>query len=281
MTDDKYESPAPSIDALLEIMAALRHPDTGCPWDKVQTFETIAPYTIEEAYEVGDAIARGDLADLKDELGDLLLQVVYHARIAEEAGAFTFAEVVGAISEKMVRRHPHVFGTDEERAAGAAPGFWERIKAEERAAKAAERQRLRQPAAGTGRHLDDVPSNLPALMQAVKLQKHAGRVGFDWPSLGPVMAKMREELGEVDEAIESGDVDSVREEFGDLLFVMANVARHLKIDPEAALAATNAKFRRRFARIEDGLDECGRTLEDATLEDMDALWNQAKLDERR
>lgn len=269
-----------TLDSLLGIMTALRDPQSGCPWDQVQTFETIAPYTIEEAYEVGDAIARGDLADLKDELGDLLLQVVYHARIAEETDAFDFNDVVSAISEKMIRRHPHVFGTTAERRAGAAPGFWERIKTAERVAKRAERDRLGVSVCDTHSLLDDVPRNLPALSQAVKLQKQAARVGFDWPSLEPVMAKMREELAELDEAATAGDVDAMRDEFGDLLFVMANVARHLKIEPEAALSQTNAKFRRRFARIEELLQAAGRNPDDASLEEMDALWDQAKREEK-
>ena len=276
--------PAPeppyTIATLLAIMARLRDPATGCPWDIEQTFATIAPYTIEEAYEVGDAIERGDMADLKEELGDLLLQVVYHAQMSAEAGAFTFDDVAAGISEKMVRRHPHVFGTAQERAMGAAPGFWERIKAEERAEKARERARLGIEESSCQSLLDEVPSNLPPLSQAVKLQKKAARVGFDWPSLKPVMSKMREELGELDQAISEGKEAAVRDEFGDLLFVMANVARHLKVEPEAALSQTNQKFRRRFARVEELLHEAGRTTDEATLEEMDALWDQAKAEER-
>ncbi len=270
-----------TLETLLAIMVALRDPDTGCPWDQVQTFETIAPYTIEEAYEVGDAIARGDLADLKDELGDLLLQVVYHARIAEEAGAFDFADVAAGVSEKMVRRHPHVFGTAQERRDGAAPGFWERIKAGERADKQAERARLGIAVSQQRSLLDDVPRNMPPLTQAVKLQKKAARVGFDWPSLAPVMAKMREELAEFDEAAAREDHQAMQAEFGDLLFVMANVARHLKIEPEAALGATNEKFRTRFERIEALLREAGRDPAEASLEELDALWDQAKQEERQ
>ncbi|MBU2533580.1 MAG: nucleoside triphosphate pyrophosphohydrolase [Alphaproteobacteria bacterium] len=269
-----------TIDTLIQIMAALRDPEMGCPWDKQQTFESIAPYTVEEAYEVADAISRGDLADLRDELGDLLLQVVYHARIAEEAGAFGFADVAASISDKMVRRHPHVFGTADERSAGAEPGFWERIKADEKAAKLAERQKLGGAVLTCDSLLDDVPVNLPALSQALKLQNKAARVGFDWPSLSPVLAKMREELGELDEAIARGETDEVRDEFGDLLFVMANVARHLEIDPEAALSLTNAKFRRRFGRVEALLRASGRDPDEATLEEMDALWDRAKAEER-
>ena len=279
--NDTLAPPRPyTLETLLTIMAALRDPKTGCPWDQVQTFETIAPYTVEEAYEVGDAIARGDLADLKDELGDLLLQVVYHARIAEEADAFDFDDVAAAVSEKMVRRHPHVFGTAMQRREGAAPGFWERIKATERTEKQAERQRL---GVATSEHrslLEDVPRTLPPLTQAVKLQKQAARVGFDWPSLEPVMAKMREELAEFDAAGATGDRQAMRDEFGDLLFVMANVARHLKIEPEAALSQTNAKFRRRFERVEQLLRDAGRDPDHASLEEMDALWDQAKFEEK-
>ncbi len=269
-----------TLETLLAIMLALRAPKTGCSWDQVQTFETIAPYTIEEAYEVGDAIARGDLVDLKDELGDLLLQVVYHARMAEEADAFDFNDVVEAISEKMVRRHPHVFGTALQRKEGAAPGFWERIKAAERAEKRTERQRLGVAMSESRSLLEDVPRNLPPLTQAVKLQKRAARIGFDWPSLEPVMTKMREELAEFDDAAASGDRQAMRDEFGDLLFVMANVARHLRIEPEAALCQTNAKFRRRFERVEQLLRDAGRDPEQASLEEMDALWDQAKLEEK-
>lgn len=275
--------PASGMERLLAVMAALRDPDTGCPWDIKQTFASIAPYTIEEAYEVRDAIERGDLADLRQELGDLLLQVVYHARIAEEAGSFAFDDVVEAISAKMVRRHPHVFGTRTERAAGAAPGFWERIKAEEQAERVVERSRLGLHDAADQTPpalLDDVARTLPPLTQAVKLQKKAASVGFDWPSLGPVLTKMREELGEMEVALEAGDRDAVGAEFGDLLFVMANVARHLAVDPEEALARTNTKFRRRFRRIEFWLSESGRSLDAATLEEMDALWDRAKEEER-
>lgn len=296
-------TPSKDIARLLEIMAALRTPVTGCPWDLEQTFETIAPYTIEEAYEVADAIARRDLPDLKDELGDLLLQVAYHARIAEEQSAFAFGDVVEAITAKMIRRHPHVFGTEEERAAGAAPGFWTRIKAEERAAKAKERAALpasREPrsaeALPTGRRgeglLADVSLGLPALMRAVKLQDKAAKVGFDWPSLAPVFDKMREEMAELEEVAVPADprasapdrspalTAKIEEELGDLLFVMANVARHLKIDPEAALRAANDKFTRRFRHIEKRLAEQSRTPEGATLVEMDALWDEAKALER-
>jgi MazG family protein len=259
-----------TIADLIAVMAALRTPVTGCPWDLEQTFATIAPYTIEEAYEVADAIARGNRDDLREELGDLLLQVVYHARIAEEENSFTFADVVDGITTKMVRRHPHVFGDDAARSAGAAKGFWEKIKAQEKAGKAA-------PASSI---LDDVPLPLPALTRAVKLQHKAAKVGFDWPSLEPVLAKMREELDELEAAVKSGDAVHTAEEFGDLLFVMANVARHMKVDPEDALRAANHKFTRRFHRIEALLAERGKTPAASDLAEMDALWDQAKAEER-
>jgi ATP diphosphatase len=267
-----------SIDDLLAVMAALRTPGTGCPWDLEQTFKTIAPYTIEEAYEVADAIERGDVADLKDELGDLLLQVVYHARIAEEQQAFAFGDVTDAITTKMIRRHPHVFGSAAERAAGAAPGFWERIKAAERA------DALQAGSASEPSILDGVPAGLPALTRALKLQNKAASVGFDWPSLGPVFDKLKEELGELEDVLVGGEAASdrtkIEEEFGDLLFVVANVARHLKVDPEAALRAANQKFTRRFHAIERKLAQDGRTPAQSTLAEMDLLWDQAKAGER-
>ncbi len=264
---------AKSIADLLAVMAALRTPGSGCPWDLEQTFETIAPYTIEEAYEVADAIERGDRAGLREELGDLLLQVVYHARMAEEEGAFTFADVVEAITEKMIRRHPHVFGTEAERAAGATPGFWERIKAREK------------PVRSAGSVLDDVPVGLPALTRAVKLQHKAAKVGFDWPSLAPVLDKLKEELGELEREIAASPAQAkagaaIEEELGDVLFVLANVARHLKVDPEAALRSANQKFIRRFRRIEELLAEDGRTPAGSTLAEMDRLWDRAKTEER-
>ena len=301
-------TPSKDIARLVDILAALRAPDTGCPWDIEQTFATIAPYTIEEAYEVADAIERGDLPDLKDELGDLLLQVVYHARMAEEQNAFAFGDVVHAITSKMIRRHPHVFGTGEERAAGAAPGFWARIKAEEKAAKDAERAAsFASPLPSWGRPggrdatastvgknsiLADIPVALPALTRAVKLQDKAARVGFDWPSLAPVFDKMREELTELEEVAAPADPRStaadrsparmakIEEEFGDLLFVMANVARHLQLDPEAALRSANQKFMRRFAHIERRLAEQDRSPASSNLAEMDALWDEAKAIER-
>jgi ATP diphosphatase len=261
-------TPSKDISRLIEIMAALRDPATGCPWDQQQTFATIAPYTIEEAYEVADAIARRDLAHLKDELGDLLLQVVYHARMAEEEGAFAFGDVVEAVTAKMIRRHPHVFGTEAERAAGVTPGFWDRAKAAEKAG--AELRGV----------LDDVPIALPALTRAIKLQNKAAKVGFDWPSLAPVFDKLNEEIAELETAIadskDKADRAAIEEEFGDLLFVVANVARHLKLDPEAALRAANEKFSRRFRYIEAQLAARGSSPAQSDLAEMDALWDEAK-----
>jgi ATP diphosphatase len=296
MTKPDTTSAADALQRLLEIMASLRTPGTGCPWDLEQTFETIAPYTIEEAYEVADAISRRDLADLKDELGDLLLQVVYHARIAEEAGAFQFADVAEAVNAKMIRRHPHVFGSPEERAAGAQPDFWTRIKAEERASKAAERARLSSgsatvPSAHGSQLLSDVPVGLPSLTRAIKLQDKAAKVGFDWPDLAPVFAKMKEEIAELEEvaflvaasdspAGSRPDAAAIEEELGDMLFVMANIARHLKLDPETALRKANDKFTRRFAYIEQRLAAMGKTPEQSSLEEMDALWDEAKAREK-
>jgi MazG family protein len=271
MTEESKQA-RKSLADLLAVMAALRTPGTGCPWDLAQDFRSIAPYTIEEAYEVADAIEKGDRAALKEELGDLLLQVVYHARMAEEEGAFAFTDVADAITAKMIRRHPHVFGTPAERAAGAAAGFWERIKAEERNGK-------QRPAGGT---LEDVPAALPALTRAVKLQDKAAKVGFDWPSLTPVFDKLKEELAELEQAVASasGDKAQIAEEFGDLLFVVANVARHLKVDPEGALRAANQKFIRRFGRVEALLARRGSTPSQSTLAEMDALWDLAKAEER-
>lgn len=261
-------TPSKDISRLIEIMAALRDPVTGCPWDQQQTFATIAPYTIEEAYEVADAIARGDLPHLKDELGDLLLQVVYHARMAEEQRAFAFGDVVEAVTTKMIRRHPHVFGTQAERAAGVTDGFWDRAKAAEKS---------EPESRGV---LDDVPTALPALTRAIKLQNKAAKVGFDWPSLAPVFDKLDEEIAELEAAIadakDKADRAAIEEEFGDLLFVVANVARHLKLDPEAALRAANDKFTRRFRYIEAQLAARGSSPAQSDLAEMDALWDEAK-----
>jgi ATP diphosphatase len=269
--------PSKDISRLIEIMAALRNPQTGCPWDIEQNFATIAPYTIEEAYEVSDAIARGDLVDLRDELGDLLLQVVYHARMAEEADEFRFEDVVQAITEKMIRRHPHVFGDEKARSAGMAKGMWEKIKAEEKAARRATRlaHGLDPEDHGKG-YLDSIPVALPALTRALKLQEKAARVDFDWSEAAPILDKIEEEIGELRAALRDGAQDKVKDEFGDLLFALVNIGRHLKLDSEAALAGTNDKFRTRFHYIERALAQAGRTLEDASLEEMEILWQQAK-----
>lgn len=253
------------IDRLLEIMARLRAPEGGCPWDLEQTFATIAPYTVEEAYEVADAIERGDLKDLREELGDLLFQVVFHSRMAEEQGAFAFDGVVEAIVAKMIRRHPHVFGEADHRTSAEQTDAWEVIKAQERAEKGK-----------TASLLDDVPVGLPALTRATKLSKRAARVGFVWPSITEVLEKLHEEVGELEVEIAAGDMDKARAELGDVLFVVANIARTLDIEPEDALRATNAKFTRRFQYIEAALRERGKTPEQSDLAEMDALWNAAK-----
>ena len=254
-----------SIETLKAVMAALRAPGTGCPWDLQQDFDTIAPYTIEEAYEVADAIEKKDMAALKDELGDLLFQPIYHAQMAAETGAFSFDDVVEAVVTKMIRRHPHVFGDEAARQAGVQKGFWEANKAKERAGE------LKQGV------LASVPKGLPGLTRALKLQAKAAKVGFDWPSVENVYDKITEEIAEFKAAPD----DKKAEEFGDVLFALANVARHLGIDPEAALRNTNAKFERRFAFIESELSASGREPKDSNLAEMDALWNEAKKAERQ
>jgi ATP diphosphatase len=269
--------PSRNISRLIEIMAALREPVTGCPWDIEQTFRTIAPYTIEEAYEVADAIARADMQDLREELGDLLLQVVYHAQMAEEAGDFSFGDVVEAITRKMIRRHPHVFGDADARSAGMAKGMWEKIKAEEKADKRAARLALGHDPEHNGKgFLDGVPLAFPALTRALKLQEKAAKVGFDWGNAVPILDKIEEEIAELREAIGSRDKAAAQDELGDLLFALVNFARHLKIDAEAALSGTNDKFRTRFHFVERALHEAGKTLEDATLDEMEAEWQRAK-----
>ena len=267
------ETPRKTLPDLVAVMAALRTPVTGCPWDLEQDFSTIAPYTIEEAYEVADAIERADLPHLKEELGDLLLQVVYHAQLAAEQGAFVIDDVIDGVTCKMIRRHPHVFGDAAARSAGAAKGFWEKIKAEEKAA--------RDTSGRPKGVLADIPVGMPALTRAVKLQSKAAMVGFDWPSMAPVLAKIREEIGELEEVIGGTDRGRIEDEYGDLLFVMANLARHLEIDPEAALRATNAKFTRRFEHIEARLAALGKTPTQSDLDEMDQLWNEAKAAERK
>ncbi|RUU50331.1 nucleoside triphosphate pyrophosphohydrolase [Mesorhizobium sp. M2C.T.Ca.TU.002.02.1.1] len=269
--------PSKDISRLIEIMAALRAPKTGCPWDIEQNFSTIAPYTIEEAYEVADAIARGDFDDLREELGDLLLQVVYHAQMAEEIGEFAFGDVVEAITTKMIRRHPHVFGDEKARSAGMAKGMWEKIKAEEKAEKRSARiaRGLDPEDHGKG-YLDGVPVALPALTRALKLQEKAARVGFDWSEAAPILDKIEEEIGELREALATGDAAPIKDEFGDMLFAVVNLGRHLKLDSEAALSGTNEKFRSRFHYVEQALAASGGSLEKATLDEMEALWQQAK-----
>jgi ATP diphosphatase len=271
-------TPSRDISRLIEIMAALRTPVTGCPWDLEQNFATIAPYTIEEAYEVADAIARGDFDDLREELGDLLLQVVYHARMAEEEKAFAFGDVVEAITRKMIRRHPHVFADKDGNIQPAGvKSAWERIKAEEKAERAA-----RRPPEETSHKslLSNVKTGLPALTRAMELQRKAATVGFDWNDPRAVLKKIREEADEIEAALDRNDQQELAEETGDLLFALVNLARHIDADPESALRATNAKFERRFAYIERALEAQGRTLEQASLEEMDGLWNAAKAEEK-
>ena len=262
----------PPLERLLAVMARLRDPDGGCPWDLEQSYATIAPYTIEEAYEVADAIEREDLADLKDELGDLLLQVVFHAQMASEERAFDFAAVAESVAEKMIRRHPHVFGTAEAEAAETVSVNWETIKAAERAAKAKD---------GKSSALDGVARGLPALLRAVKLQKRAARVSFDWGAVAPVLAKIEEELDELKSEIaeDQPHPERLQDELGDLLFAVVNLARHLKIDPEAALRHTNNKFERRFRALEAELTAGGADLAEAGLEAMEAAWQRAKVAE--
>ncbi len=267
--------PSRDIARLIEIMAALRTPVTGCPWDLEQDFSTIAPYTLEEAYEVADAIARGDLGDLRDELGDLLLQVVFHARMAQEQGAFEFADVVQAITEKLIRRHPHVFGDLQDKTADEVKDLWEAIKAEEKAARAARGGQPEESGALAG-----VPVGMTALTRALKLQDKAGKVGFDWNDPMAVLSKIREECDEIEAEIAAGDRGKAAAEVGDLLFAVVNLARHLKADPEAALRGCNQKFVRRFQAIERALKARGKRPQDATLAEMDALWDAAKAAEK-
>jgi nucleoside triphosphate diphosphatase len=263
--------PSKDIGRLIEIMAALRSPGSGCPWDLEQNFQTIAPYTLEEAYEVADAIARGDLDHLKDELGDLLLQVVFHARMAEEQGVFAFDDVVEAITTKLIRRHPHVFADADGKTADAVKGLWERIKAQEKAD--------RGEATPTGA-LAGIPVALPALTRALKLQNKAGQVGFDWNDPRAVLAKIREEADEIEAALDDMDRAHAATEVGDLMFAVVNLARHLDADPEGILRQTNLKFERRFASIERALAAQGKSPKDSTLAEMDALWDEAKAAEK-
>jgi len=270
-------TPSRDVSRLIEIMAQLRTPVTGCPWDLEQNFKTIAPYTIEEAYEVADAIARNDLDDLKEELGDLLLQVVYHARMAEEQHAFAFGDVVETICRKMIRRHPHVFADrDGNIQPAGVKSQWERIKAEEKAERAARRP---AEAVTSSSLLSGVKAGQPALTRAMELQRKASTVGFDWNDPRAVLQKIREEADEIEAALDQGDSEQIAEETGDLMFALVNLARHVDANPEMALRGTNAKFERRFAHIERALASQGRSLEAASLEEMDALWNEAKANE--
>ncbi|MFC4270344.1 nucleoside triphosphate pyrophosphohydrolase [Sneathiella chungangensis] len=262
------------IDQLLDIMKKLRDPDGGCPWDLEQDFSTIAPHTIEEAYEVAEAIAKGDMDELKDELGDLMFQVVFYAQMAKESGDFDFNDVIEAISEKMVRRHPHVFGSADIATAEAQTLAWEETKARERAAKTA--TSAKAPSA-----LDGVAETLPALTRAVKLQKRAARVGFDWPSITPVFDKIVEELGELRTEIDDGGrKDRIAEEYGDLLFVLANLGRHLELDPETVLRDANRKFIRRFQKVEETIESKGKKIVESSLEEMDAIWNEIRIKDK-
>lgn len=268
-SDRLIEDADAGIERLIELMRRLREPEHGCPWDLKQNFGSIAPYTIEEAYEVADAIERGDMGNLTDELGDLLLQVVYHAQMAAEAGSFGWNDVVNAITNKMIRRHPHVFGNwaREDFVAGS----WEKLKDAEQLEKGV----LRKSA------LDGVPPSLPGMTRAVKLQSKAARVGFDWPDISGVLDKIREESAELAEAKFGGDQDAIEDEYADLLFVMANLGRHLKVDPEKALRRVNAKFERRFKAVEAQLEVEGRQPQESTLAEMDAIWTQIKQLEKK
>ncbi len=268
------------ISRLIEIMAALRNPETGCPWDIVQTYETIKPYTIEEAYEVADAIERKDMDDLCDELGDLLLQVVFHSRIAEEAGDFAFGDVVEAVTKKMIRRHPHVFARSDADTPDAVKLQWDAIKKQEKLDRAERRAARGNTEDFKVGHLGGIQRSQPALTEALKLQEQAARVGFDWSEAAPILDKIEEEIGELREALKAGKPEAVADELGDLIFALVNIGRHVNTDPENALRGTNTKFRRRFNHIETSLHASGETLEAATLEQMEDLWQAAKAIER-
>ncbi|MEB3043570.1 nucleoside triphosphate pyrophosphohydrolase [Rhizobium mulingense] len=272
--------PSKDISRLIEIMAALRHPETGCPWDIEQNFQTIKSYTIEEAYEVSDAIERGDMDDLCDELGDLLLQVVFHARMAEEAGEFSFGDVVNAITTKMIRRHPHVFARSEADTPDAVKIQWDEIKQAEKRERAERRARRGITEDFKGGFLGSVQRSFPALTEALKLQERAAKVGFDWSAPEPILDKIEEEIGELRVALRDGDRAKVSDELGDLIFAVVNIGRHVKTDPEQALRGTNMKFRRRFNHIENVLEAEGETLEAASLERMEEIWQSAKAIER-
>jgi ATP diphosphatase len=269
------------INRLLDIMAALRQPETGCPWDIVQTFETIKPYTIEEAYEVADAIERKDPDDLCEELGDLLLQVVFHAWIAEEEGLFSFGDVVEAITRKMIRRHPHVFARSDADTPEAVKAQWDKIKQQEKAERLARRAARGSAADPDTGYLGSVQRSFPALTEALKLQERAAKVGFDWSEAAPILDKIEEEIGELREALAENRPEKVKDELGDLIFALVNIGRHVGAEPEQALRGTNTKFRNRFSYIETELKANNETLQDATLERMEELWQAAKTLERQ
>jgi ATP diphosphatase len=273
--------PSKDISRLIEIMAALRTPVTGCPWDLEQNFETIKPYTIEEAYEVADAIERGDLDDLRDELGDLLLQVVFHARMAEEQAEFSFGDVVEAITTKMIRRHPHVFAISNADDPAKVKKQWDEIKSEEKRVRAARRAARGIATDSKAGHLGSVDRAQPALVEALKLQQQAAKVGFDWSDPEPILDKIEEEIAEFRAALATGDKTKIADELGDLIFAAVNIGRHVGADPEMALRGTNTKFRRRFGHIETSLQAAGKSLDDASLGEMEALWQGAKHLERK
>ena len=269
--------PSRDVSRLVEIMSALRTPVTGCPWDLEQDFRSIIPYTVEEVYEVVDAIERNDMENLREELGDLLLQVIYHAQMASEEDAFDFGDVVETVTTKMIRRHPHVFGDEKARTAGMAKGAWERIKAEEKAERAARRQEMGlAPAPEKTSLLDDVPAAMSPLLEAVKLQQKASKVGFDWNNPKAVIAKIKEELDEVEAELDNGGAERIQDELGDVLFALVNIGRHLNIDPESAVRGTNQKFRKRFRYIEENIGKANETMETASLDQLEALWVEAK-----
>ncbi|WP_295896051.1 nucleoside triphosphate pyrophosphohydrolase [uncultured Bartonella sp.] len=272
--------PSKNIERLLEIMEALRHPETGCPWDKEQNFDTIIPYTIEEVYEVADAIARDDKYDLCDELGDLLLQVVYYSRMAEEEGSFNFGDVVQAITKKMIRRHPHVFGNEKQRQKGLVKGEWERIKADEKSERKEKRKLKGLPDDTPTGYLAHVKTAQPLEKESIALQQKAAEVGFDWSTPAPIFDKIDEELTELKEALELGNNDNILDEFGDVYFTLLNLARRLDISPSSALKRANRKFRYRFNYIENALSKKNRNLNDASLDEMENLWNEAKYKHR-
>jgi ATP diphosphatase len=278
---DKMMEASKDISRLIEIMAALRTPVTGCPWDLEQNFSTIKPYTIEEAYEVADAIERNDMDDLCEELGDLLLQVVFHARMAEEDGEFSFGDVVQAITKKMIRRHPHVFAVSDAATPDAVKVQWDDIKTEEKRERAERRARRGITEDFKLGYLGSVHRAQPALTEALKLQQRAAKIGFDWSAAEPILDKIEEEIGELREALRDGNQDKVTDELGDLIFALVNIGRHVKADPEEALRGTNTKFRRRFNYIETSLQQSNETLEAATLERMEELWQAAKAIERK